>query len=123
MIRPIADMPAGTIGFELAGQLDAADYRDVLVPALSAAVEAGSVRALFVIGPEYEGFDLGALKEDVKGIVPLALEHREAWQRLAAVTDVAWVAKAVELFRWLMPGEVMVFPTSELGEAKLWLAE
>jgi hypothetical protein len=122
MVEKLSEMPAGTIGFRFAGRVEAADYRDVLIPALRDAVESGELRAVFVIGPEYEGFDLGAVKEDLRGAVPLALEHRGAWKRLAAVTDVEWMAKSVEAFRWMMPGEVRVFPLSELGPAKAWVA-
>jgi hypothetical protein len=96
VIETLAAMPAGTIGFRATGELTGMDYRDVLVPALRAAVESGSVRAVFVIGPEYDGFDLGAVKEDVKGLAPLALEHREAWK---------------------------LFALDELEQAKDWVAE
>jgi hypothetical protein len=123
MVEALTDMPVGTLGFRLGGRVDAEDYRDLLIPALRGAVESGSVRALFVIGPEYEGFDLGAVKQDLKGLAPLALEHRGAWRRLVVVTDVEWIANAVELFRWLMPGEVEVFPLDALARAKLWVAE
>jgi SpoIIAA-like len=122
MVEALPDMPAGSIGFRIAGRVDAADYRDVLIPALRTAVEAGELRAVFVVGPDYEGFDLGALKEDLKGAVPLAFEHRSAWKRLAAVTDIEWMGKAVDTFRWLMPGEVQVYPLAELDRAKTWVA-
>jgi SpoIIAA-like len=122
VIETLDAMPAGTVGFRATGELTAGDYRDVLVPALRAAVESGSLRAVFVIGREYEGFDLGAVKEDLKGLAPLALQHRDAWKRVAAVTDVEWLAKAVETFRWLMPGEVRVFALDELEAAKNWVA-
>jgi len=123
VVETLDGMPAGTIGLRASGELTGADYRDTLVPALRAAVESGSVRAMFVIGPEYDGFDLAAVKEDVKGLVPLALEHRDAWKRLAAVTDVEWLGKAVRAFAWLMPGEVKVFALEELQDAKAWVAE
>jgi SpoIIAA-like len=123
MVQILDGMPSGTIGFEAVGELTADDYRDVLVPAMKAAVESGSLRAVFVIGPEYEGFDLGAVKEDVKGLAPLAFEHRDAWKRVAAVTNVEWLVKAVETFRWLMPGEVRVFGLDELEAAKSWVAD
>jgi len=122
MVEALGGMPAGTIGFRFAGRVDGADYRDVLVPALRAAVESGEVRAVFVVGPEYEGFDMAAVTEDLKGLAPLAFEHRGAWKRVAAVTDVEWIAKSVELFRWMMPGEVAVFPLAELEQAKAWVA-
>jgi hypothetical protein len=122
MVEALTGMPAGTIGFRFAGRVGAADYRDVLIPALGAAVASGELRALFEVGPEYEGFDLGAVKEDLKGVVPLAFEHRHAWKRLALVTGTEWIAKAVEGFRWIMPGEVRVFPLAELEQAKAWVA-
>jgi SpoIIAA-like len=121
MIESLSDMPAGTIGFRISGRVTGDDYRDVLDPELSTALEKGSLRALFVV-EGYEGFDMGALKEDVKDAVPLALAHREAWKRVAVVTDVDWIGKAMEMFRWLMPGEQKVFGLGELEEAKRWLA-
>jgi hypothetical protein len=122
VIQMLDGMPEGTVGFRASGELTADDYRDVLVPAMKAAVESGSLRVVFVIGPEYEGFDFGAVKEDLKGLAPLAFEHRGAWKRVAAVTDVEWLAKAVQAFRWLMPGEVRVFALDELDAAKIWVA-
>src|SRR5450631_4757005 len=34
MIKDLTDLPAGVIGFEIAGTLRAEDYRDVVLPAL-----------------------------------------------------------------------------------------
>jgi hypothetical protein len=123
VIETLEDMPAGTIGFRAAGRLSAADYRDVLIPALQAAVDAGGVRVVFVIGPEYEGFDMGALEQDLKGMVPLGLMHRDAWKRVAVVSGVEWIGKAVSAFRWLMPGEVATFGPEQLDEARRWVGE
>ena len=39
VIKVIEDMPAGTIGLEASGKVTEEDYRDVLVPALNAAIE------------------------------------------------------------------------------------
>ncbi|GAA1114260.1 hypothetical protein GCM10009663_63640 [Kitasatospora arboriphila] len=41
MIKRLEDLPAGVIGFETGGTLSAEDYRDVLLPALTGAAEAG----------------------------------------------------------------------------------
>ena len=101
--------------------MTAADYRDVLVPALRSAVETGDLRALFVID-DYDGFDMGALKEDLKAAPSLAFEHRDAWKRVAIATDVEWMAKAFDLFRWLIPGEQKVFALGAVEDAKAWVA-
>lgn len=44
MIEGIEDMPAGTVGLSASGKLSKADYREVLEPALSEAVESGARR-------------------------------------------------------------------------------
>jgi hypothetical protein len=76
---------------------------------------------LFVV-EDYEGFDMDALKEDLKGAPPLAFEHRDAWKRIAVATDVEWMAKAIEFFRWLIPGEQKVFDLGSIDSAKGWIA-
>ena len=123
MIEALDGMQPGTIGFKAIGRLSAEDYRDVLVPALKAAIDEGGIRAVFAVGSEYEGFDLGAVEQDLKGLAPLALAHRDAWKRVAAVTDVDWIGKAVGAFKWMMPGEVAVFGLDELDDAKRWVAQ
>jgi hypothetical protein len=120
MVEELGEMPAGTIGFRISGRVDGADYRDVLIPGLRAAVESGSVRALFVI-EDYDGFGMDALKEDLKGGPPLAFGHRDAWKRVAVATDVEWMAKAFDLFRWLIPGEQKVVGLDAIDEAKGWI--
>jgi hypothetical protein len=121
MIERIPDMPAGTIGLRAAGELTADDYTEVLEPALAEGVAAGAVRLLFVL-TEFDGLASGAWVEDVKtGLRAWAREHG-AWKRMALVTDVEWVAKAMRAFAWMAPGEVRSFDLDQLEEAKAWVA-
>ncbi len=122
MVEGLGEMPAGTIGFRISGRVNGADYRDVLIPDLRAAVERGNLRALFVV-EDYDGFDMDALKEDLKAGPSLAFKHRDAWKRVAVATDVEWMSKAFELFRWLIPGETRVFPLDGIDDAKGWIVE
>ena len=50
MIKPISDMPDGTIGFRAHGAVTRDDYRDVLEPAMRAAAETGEIRMLYELG-------------------------------------------------------------------------
>jgi hypothetical protein len=110
-------MPAGTLGFEASGTVTAEDYETVLVPALAAAADAGPIRLLYLLGDDLESYSAGALWSDTR----LWADHRGSWERVAVVTDVDWVEKAVKAFGWMMPGEVRVFDDDEVDEAKLWL--
>ena len=117
MIKVIEGMPAGTTGLEASGRVTEEDYRDVLVPAVNAAMERGKVRLLYVLDDEFE-YSAGAVLADTK----LWFHHLKGWERVAVVSDADWLENAVKAFGWMMPGEVKVFEDDELEDAKAWLA-
>jgi hypothetical protein len=121
MIERIDDMPAGTIGLRASGKLSRDDYRQVLEPALDEAVASGALRMVFVLR-DFAGLEPGAWIEDVKTGLNAWVRHHSVWKRFALVTDVDWVAKAMHLFTWLTPGEVMICEPDRLEEAKAWVA-
>jgi hypothetical protein len=121
MIERIEDVPAGTLGLRASGELTREDYVEVLEPALAEAVAAGSIRLLFVL-TEFDGVAPGAWIEDVKTGLRAWVRDHEAWRKMALVTDVGWVAKAMRAFAWVAPGEVRVFGLAELEAAKAWVA-
>jgi hypothetical protein len=122
MVERIDDMPAGTIGFRASGKVTRDEYRDVLLPPMKEAAEAGEVRMLFVVGPSFEEFEPGALLEDTKAGLGLGARHYSAWNRTAVVTDVEWIQRAIHLLGWMSPGELMVAGIDQLEEAKTWVA-
>jgi hypothetical protein len=117
MIKDLADLPPGVIGFETSGTVRAEDYRDVILPALQRAAAAGEVRFVIVI-PEFHGMTGGALWEDLT----MGIEHFRAWKRIALVTDIDWMRQMTTLFGWMTPGEVKVFPLAQRGDAIAWAA-
>lgn len=114
-------MPSGTIGLKASGKLTADDYRDVMEPALRQAIEGGEARVLCVI-TDFDGLEPSAAIEDIKTGLKVEVAHRDAWKRLAVVTDEDWIAKAMHLFAWLVPGEMKTFEPDQLEEAKSWVA-
>ena len=48
-------------------------------------------------------------------------KNLKGWERLAIVSDVDWLENAVKAFGWLMPGEVKVFESDDVRDAKQWL--
>jgi len=122
VIEALEGMPDGTIGFRATGRVTREEYRDVLVPPMRAAAEAGDVRMVFAVGPGFEKFELGALGEDTKTGITLGLGHPKAWKRIALVTDVDWIANVLHMFGWLTPGEVKLYGLDGLEDAKAWVA-
>ena len=122
VIDRLGDMPAGTVGFRVAGEIEDDDYEDVLVPELRRALEAGGgLRTLYVID-DLDEIEPGALWADTKLGFDLGVRHHDAWVRSAIVTDIHWMARATRLFAWMIPGEARVFPLAELERAKAWVA-
>ncbi len=116
MFEPLADLPAGVIGFEAVGEVTPDDFKDVFIPAVDAAHKAGKIRLVFVLGEKYTGFSAGVVWEKAK----MRAEHFGAWERCALVTDIEWIDKIVGLLHWMMPGSLKLFPTADLDAAKAW---
>jgi hypothetical protein len=72
------------------------------------------------VGP-YEGRAL-VRPHTLKVEVELGIKHRDAWERIAVVTDLDWLWRAFELFSWMVPGEMRLFRESEFQDAATWLA-
>ena len=122
MIERVSDMPPGTLGFRVSGEVEREDYDDVLVPELRRAIEAGSgLRTLYVI-EDLEEMEPGALWADTKLGFDAGIRHHDAWIRSAIVTDIGWMVRAMKMFAWMVPGEARVYPRAELEAAKAWVA-
>ncbi|MFI5526961.1 STAS/SEC14 domain-containing protein [Kitasatospora sp. NPDC051853] len=117
VVEKLSALPEGVIGFEIGGKLSAEDYRDVLIPALTTAAEAGGIRCVLVVR-EFDGMSGGAVWEDLK----LGAEHLRSWQRVALVTDLEWMAHLTTAFGWMIPGRTRTFPLAERAEAEAWAA-
>jgi hypothetical protein len=116
------EMPAGTLGFRISGELEDDDYTDVMMPALRQAIDAQQeLRTLFLVD-RLEEMEGDALWEDMKAGWELGVREHSAWKRTAFVTDQTWLARATRLFGWMMPGEFKLYPVAQLEDAKRWVA-
>ena len=122
MIERLQDMPPGTLGFRVTGEVEREDYDDVLVPELRRAIESGAgLRTLYVI-EDLDEMEPGALWADAKLGFDAGVRHHDQWVRSAIVTDIGWMARATKLFAWLIPGEARMYRLAELDAAKTWIA-
>lgn len=119
MIELLSNLPESIVGIAASGHVSASDYETVLVPAIEAALrKRGKVRLLYVLGSDFTGFTPGAMWEDAK----LGLAHFSAWERVAVVTDVTWVANAISMFKFVMPCPVQAFAIKDRAKAEVWIA-
>jgi stage II sporulation SpoAA-like protein len=120
MFELIEDLPDDVLGISAVGHVDAQDYRDTLIPEALRRIERHrSLRVLYYLGPRFEGMTSSALWADMK----LGVRHWGDFGRMAIVTDVDWIMRAVKLFAPLFHHPVRVFSNSELQKAKVWIGE
>ena len=119
MIEVLEDFPENVVAFAGKGRVTRNDYDAVLIPEVKRALSRRKkIRCYYELGPEFSGMDSGAAWEDFK----VGIEHLTRWERVAVVTDVNWIRLSMNVFRFLMPGEIRIFGTNEASEARHWVA-
>jgi len=67
---------------------------------------------------EFDGMEGGAVWQDMR----MGVREWSAWERIALVTDHAWMRDGLSMFAWAVPGEVRAFPSDQRQTAVDWLA-
>ena len=120
MFKEIEGLPDNVLGIELVGKITQNDYKDFLIPKAEKLItEKGQAKVICVIGPEWDGYDLSAMWEDTK----FGLIHWSEFSALALVTDHEWIKGMTAMFTPFFPGEVKMFRSDQLEEAKGWISE
>lgn len=118
MIEVLKGFPERILGLACKGHVTRLDYQTVLVPTVEKALEKpGNIRLYYQLGPDFTGMDAGAVWEDLE----IGVEHLRRWERVAVVTDVEWIKRSIQMFGFLMPGRVKVFPITAGAEARAWI--
>ena len=116
MLRPMTDMPPGTLGFEAVGDVDDDDWEDTVEPVLRREIADGRrLRLLYMTSGDVEG---DAMKADAT----FRARHASSFDRVAVVSDEDWLRPALRVLSFLLPGEAKGFRVRELEDAKAWLA-
>jgi hypothetical protein len=118
MIEALKGFPENVAAFICRGRVTRNDYDNVLVPKVDRALkEHEKVRLYYETADDFDAIDPGAVWEDFK----VGMEHIGRWERVALVTDVEWIRHTMQAFKFLMPGEVKVFPSAEAANAREWI--
>ena len=118
MIDVLPDFPSAVVAFASRGRVTRADYQKVLEPVVEAAMrQPRKIRVYYEIGADFAGFDAGAVWEDFK----VGIGHFARWERIAVVTDNAWIRRVSQVAGAVVPADVRVFSTSERASARDWI--
>ena len=119
MLERISDLPDSVVGIRALGEVTGDDYRNVLTPAVEDALEGGhKVRLLYVLGEDVKGLGLtaGAAWAGHRN----RTGHYSSWEKVAVVSGKERLRHSMDIFGYLIPGEVKAFTPAEEAEARTW---
>ncbi|MDQ2992215.1 MAG: STAS/SEC14 domain-containing protein [Candidatus Eremiobacteraeota bacterium] len=118
MIEQLHGFPENVVAFVGHGQVAKADYISTLIPAVERALTGHDLlRLYYELGADVAGIDADAIFEDFK----FGVGHVTRFERVALVTDIEWIAHAVSLFSFLIPGAMRLFATKDVDQARSWI--
>ena len=118
MIKQIsAGVESNVVALSAHGKVSHQDYERVVTPTIEAKMNLHSrIRFLFVLGDDFEGYTAEAMWDDAK----IGVKYFSAFERIAVVTNIAWVKETVRFFGCFVPCPVKVFSNNEIQAAKAW---
>ncbi|MCE3554638.1 STAS/SEC14 domain-containing protein [Pseudonocardia sp. RS11V-5] len=119
MIEMLAGLPAGVVGLRVGGLLTPQDFDDVVAPMIEQARAGGArLRCLIEIDDDFRGLTPPAVLADVR----LGLQTVGAYDGVAVVTNLGWVARPTQWAGFVVPFPMRVFPRTDRSPAADWLA-
>lgn len=120
MLEILPHLPDHVLGIQARGEVTADDYRTVLLPAVEDKLsQHRELSLLYVLGGDFEGYTGSAAWEDLK----VGIRHFTDFDRIAVVTNVAWVGRTVRAFGFVLPADVRIFANEEIDQARSWISE
>ncbi|TJZ63274.1 STAS/SEC14 domain-containing protein [Sphingobacterium olei] len=120
MITEIISLPENLIGFEAKGEVTADDFKNVVIPKVTAFIDRhDKINYMLVLNTDVSNFTTGAWLQDAW----LGLKDLAKWNRAAIVSDSDTIKKITEVFTKVMPGEFKVFEHTRYNEAVQWASE
>jgi SpoIIAA-like len=115
MLEIVKGLPHNVIGIVARGRVTKEECDSVLRPALESSLKRdGRPRLYYEIGCRFPGAGWAELE--------LGLDNLPQWEKVAVVTDTAWVRQTVNALRFLLASEVRVFTSLEAEEGRAWIA-
>jgi hypothetical protein len=116
MIEILEGLPDNVVGLVVKGRVTQRDCAETLLPAIEKARDwHHRLRLYYEIRSRYPG---AAWDE-----ISFGSADAPAWERVAVVSDVAWIRHTVQAVRLLIPSEIRVFSTTQIPEGLAWIGE
>ena len=117
MLMQITHPAVDVVATKASGTLTAADYEQVLIPALDAALERSPKIAWYYEMVDFTGWKPRALWDDLS----YGVKHAKDFRKIAIVGDKKWEEWMASVMDPFTSGEVKFFPLQEKNIAWDWV--
>lgn len=118
MFKIMDDLPDDVIGIEASGKITHEDYINNIIPHFESMFNTyGEIKLLYVLGDDFDGYELGALWDDAT----YGIRQWSNISHIAMIADEQWPHSMITMFAPLLPGEVKIYNRESLEEAKSWI--
>lgn len=118
MIEILPESQGNTLGVKASGKVTDQDYKEILIPAADKLLsEHGRGRFLYYLSREFQGFELGAMLDDVK----YAGKHSDKFDKIALVGGPKWIEWTTKVAKHFVKAEIKDFTDEQLAEAWAWV--
>ena len=115
MIELIEDFPDNVVGIVARGRVTNEECVSVLRPAIERSLKRHRrLRLYYEVACRFPGAGWEHLN--------VVLEDMPHWERIAVVTDTAWVRHTVNALRFLLASDIRVFTALEADAGRDWIA-
>lgn len=120
MIEAMSDLPEGTLGFSISGEVTGDEYERTLMPTVEEAIaQHERIKLLVHFKADFQRYALDAMWDDTR----VGLRHWRGFQRIAIAADHGWIRGGVKAMGFMLPCPVRLFGESEVDDARRWLQE
>lgn len=119
MVELLPGFPPHVAAYKAAGAVSKEEYEAVVIKRVNeVAAQYGRINFLVRLETRFMNYSVAALADYVK----ISFRHFFKWERMAIVSDEAWVRKGYDLLSPLVHGKVRGYTLAEYEEAKEWVS-
>ncbi|MEA3489368.1 MAG: STAS/SEC14 domain-containing protein [Candidatus Omnitrophota bacterium] len=118
MIEILAESHDNVLGIKGSGKITDQDYKEVIIPKIDSILSKyGRGKFLYYLSEEFEGFELGAMWDDLK----YAGSYSDKFDKIALVGGPRWVEWTTKVFGHFVKAEMKTFAEDQLDDAWQWI--
>ncbi|HEX8313527.1 MAG TPA: STAS/SEC14 domain-containing protein [Flavisolibacter sp.] len=119
MVELLPDFPLHVAAYRAGGKVHKDEYEKVVMHRVDEVAEQyGKINFLVRLETDMDNYSFAAFLDYLK----VSFEHFTKWNRMAIVSDEAWVRTAYNALSPLVPGKIKGYPLAEYEAAKQWVS-